>query len=102
MKVQEIFEVYLKRLELEEKLSSSKRCEDWIFCVHWSLNTWFENFIQLTIFCSLLILVNDTPNADPNQDYVTYLRIANRCVSFIFFAEALLRIGAIGFFDTSL
>lgn len=101
-KIQEIYDIYLKRLEKKHKLTSNKRCEDWFICVNWSLNTWFENFIQLTILCSLLILINDVPNSDPQKQYVAYFKIADRCVSFIFFAEAFVRVAALGFFYTSL
>jgi len=49
-----------------------------------------------------MILVNNVPNADPDKLYVAYLKIADRCVSIIFFTEAFLRIGALGFFYSSL
>jgi hypothetical protein len=47
-------------------------------------------------------LINDVPNNDPNKQYIPYLKIADRTVSFIFFTEAFVRIAALGFFHTSL
>lgn len=34
-------------------------------CTKWPLNTWFENFVLITIIASIILLVLDHPQSDP-------------------------------------
>jgi len=66
------------------------------------MNTFFENTIYLIIIISMIILIIDSPFNDPNGSFSKGIKDVEWLISIIFFIEAVLRIGALGFFSSCL
>lgn len=71
-------------------------------CLRWSLNDFFENFIYLSIFINMILLVMDSPQNDPKGSKAKFVVVSGEILAAIFFAEAILRIFALGFFECSI
>jgi len=68
----------------------------------WTLNQWFEYTIYLCIFLSMIILTMDNPLLDPMSDNAQAISQVDQVITIIFALEALFRIIALGFYNTSL
>lgn len=101
--MRDLMDNFLQRLLMKGKFKSCMNfLKSYIFFMNWSLNTFFESFIYFTIALSLVLLVLDDPNDDPDSAKHQNLKKMNQIVTWIFITEAILRIGATGFYYSSL
>mmetsp|Transcript_35371 Transcript_35371/g.54136 ORF Transcript_35371/g.54136 Transcript_35371/m.54136 type:complete len:172 (+) Transcript_35371:2435-2950(+) len=73
-----------------------------VFFMNWGLSTFFENTIYLIILVSMILLIIDNPFNDPEGDLHKTIEKIDRVISNVFVFEAILRIGALGFFSSCL
>jgi len=73
-----------------------------IWCLNWTLNGWFENVVYFFIVLSMLILIVDNPQNDPDSFLSRNVRTFDILVAVLFSFEASCRIIAEGFFTSSL
>lgn len=97
MKAKILKEYHFARDSLRFYKSMKRR----VFFVQWTLNNWFENFIYLFIFGSMIMLVLDNPMTDPNSMMANKIENIDKVITIIFAIEAICRIIALGFFKGS-
>lgn len=93
----------LRKLKIKNSFRDlNKELKKRVACMSWSLNTFFENFIYLSIFINMILLVIDSPENDPNGGKAKMILGLGEFLASIFFAEAIVRIFALGFFECSI
>ena len=73
-----------------------------MFCWQWTLNNWFEYTIYFIIFLSMLLLIIQNPLNDPNGQLAQVFFQLDRAITYIFIFEAVCRIIALGFVNSSI
>jgi len=98
-----MLKTYQKKLLLKQKwINMNETLKNRFFCLSWSLNMWFENFIYFFIMCAMIMLILDNPQLDPESEMARKMSKIDEVISLVFFVEAILRIGALGFINSSL
>lgn len=73
-------------------LRSYKSFKRKLFFIDWTLNNWFENIIYIFIFGSMVMLVLDNPQRDPESTIAVKIAFIDRIITIIFALEAICRI----------
>jgi hypothetical protein len=74
----------------------------WKKWYNFSRNQTFDTIINICCILSILILTADDPLANQETDLAKFSRILDVIVTLVFFIEAIVKIIALGFVETSL